>query len=226
MATIDPTPARDAFGYFITFTSPNGFSEAQEDQIVQFHKRKCENCLLVTERHADGRKHYHSSILVMKPKTTNGMTRQVANLYKAMEIEVVGRVTFQVKKVSDQVGSFWYLLKEQEDDQLPLLLMGWKMEWIKEQCKSNIKKIPRRMLMKDRVVLNSSNSIPYCLRFAEAAGMGITGKESFKNLVKLMVKDSYSFDNVKIPWLYSQLMCIAGDDRALDTHLDNCLFGL
>ncbi len=221
MASIDTTH-RDTFGYMLIFTSANDFNEAQEDQIVQWHRRRCENALLVRELHTDGRKHYHSTILVLKPKTSGGVSRQLATLYKSMGIDVVARVTYQVKSTSDQIGSFHYLLKDQADRE-PLLIMGWQLTWIKAQCVSNVKKIPRKMLMQDRVVLNAANAIPYCLKFAEAAGVGITGKESFKTLVRLMVKDGYSFDKCNLPWLYAQLMCIAGDDRVLDQHIDGLL---
>ncbi len=222
MPQIDQTPAR-AFGYMLTLTSSDDFTDAQEDTVVQWHKRKCENCLLVMERHKDGRKHYHSTILVKAPKTAGGLTRQVKNLYKEMAIECNSK-TFKVVSTTDQIGAFIYLFKAQDkDDPVPLLIMGWSLSWIKQQTIGNVKKIPRKMLMANRVVLNPANAIPYCLKFAEASGIPITGKMAFKTLVKLMVKDGYSFDNTKFPWLYSQLMCICGDDRALDQQIDNQL---
>ncbi len=223
MATIDPTPSRDSFGYFLTLTSPQGWTAAQVDQVLQWHRRKCENCLLVAELHQSGETHYHSSIIVLKPKATHGVTRQLDTLYKQMGIPVINRVTHVVKSTSDQVGLFHYLTKQLKAGKEPLLLMGWQFSWIKKQCISNVKKIPRKMLMDGRIVLNAANAIPYCLNFAEAAGIGITGRDSFKTVVKLMVKDGYSFDNTKLAWLYSQLLCICGDDRALDQQIDNQL---
>ncbi len=222
MAKIDTTPARNAYGYFITLTCALDFNASQEDQIIQWHRRKCENCLLVKEYHKDGTTHYHSTVLVMAPKTTNGLTRQFETLYKRMNIDVVPRVSIIIKSTTDQVGAFYYCLKEHKQRD-PLLVLGWQMIWIKEQLLSNVKHIPRKMLMKDRVVLNAGNAIPYCLKFAEASGLALTGKMSFKTLVRLMVKDGYSFDNTKFPWLYAQLMCIMGDDRALDQQIDNQL---
>ncbi len=215
---LDPTPQKDASGYLVTLTSSVGFNDDQESQIVEWHRRKCHHCMLVREHHKSGERHYHSTILVTKPKTANGLKRQLETLYKSMSIDPLGN-GIDVRSTTDQMGSFLYLVKELDDDH-PLLCIGWLFSWIKDQCVKNVKKIPRKLLMLNRVVLNPANAIPYCLKFAEASGIGVTGKESFKCLVRLMVLDGYSFDNTKFPWLYSQVMCICGDTRALDQQID------
>ncbi len=220
MAQLDSNPARNAFKYCVTLTTSGDFTAEQEVSIVDWFRRKCENCLLVSELHKDGSTHYHATVVVLSPSSTGMFTKVLKTLYKKIGLEVSPK-SICVKKTCNLTGFFFYLLKELEPN--VLLCLGWQMSWIKEQCISNVKNIPRKMLMANRVVLNPANAIPYCLKFAEAAGITVSGKIDFKILVRHMVKDGYSFDNTKLPWLYAQLMCICGDDRALDQQIDNQL---
>jgi len=219
--TIDPTPVRDAFSGFITFTSVVDFTEPQVDQIVQWHKRLCDNVLLVMEFHQDGRKHYHSSV-VMRAKSAGGVSRRVATLYKQMGINVIKGVTFLVKTTSDQPGLFTYLLKDQEGRE-PLLCIGWQLSWIKEQCLLSVKTLSKKNLEKGRVFITDMNAIPYIMKYAEAIGVRIRDKLSYKQVIKLMMADGYNFTRAKHGMIYPHIMAEQGDDSSADMILDHAL---
>lgn len=210
--TLDLNADTDYPAFTFTFTSSTDFLPSQEDQLVQWHKKRSSFCLLVQEFHDDGRRHYHSVIAAPKPRDTSGWTRACATLYKAMDIEVVKGITYRVKKETDRVGWFHYLLKTQKGN--PLFLRGWTYSWIKEQCKANVKKMPHKILCKEVVVLSKATASQSVLKYAEATGQKLTGKISFANCVADMINDKYIFSGVSYKHVYSEVMVQSGNRTA------------
>lgn len=212
MDTIDLNADHDLPAFTFTFTSNVEFTPAHEDQIIQWHKKKASFCILVRELHEDGRPHYHSVIAAARPKNTGSWTRLCETLYKQMDLPIVKGISFRVKKETDRVGWFIYLLKHQEGP--PLLVMGWKLSWIKKQCLEGIRHIPRKMLTKEVTVLTKATASQTVLRYAAAMGRKITGKISFCDVCCAMEGDKYVFGGYQLKHIYREVMNQSGQ-RAL-----------
>lgn len=219
----DPTPQRESHGYCITLTCTGDFTDAQEDEIVQWHRRKTVNCLLVREYHKDGTRHYHSTVRMMSPKTAGGVTRQLKTLYASMGIEF-GFKSAAVKKTTDEIGFFHYCLKDVTDK--PLLVTGWLLSWIKEQCKANVMKMPHKEVMKGKRQLNNSNAVDLCLEYALAIGHKVTCLDSFIDLTDLMLDDGYRFTGIRMGQVYAQVKGVHGNKDAWRECVRIQCFGL
>ena len=201
--------------YFITFTtSCSEWPEDVNDRLIGWHVAKCDQALLVAEGGPDEDKHLHfHSVATFKARAAKNVTEQVKTLYKKMGLPVTGR-SIQVKKVTDLVGIWHYHLKEL-GDRKPLLLKGWKMSFIKESCLANLKKIPHKVLLKNKYMLNAKIATALMVEYAAAKSLVISGKESFTTVVCEMAKEGYQFESVKIKWLYTQVMSLMGDERPM-----------
>lgn len=224
MTHLDIHADTDLPAFTFTFTAPACFTPAQEDQIVQWHRRRASFCLLTKELHEDGSPHYHSVIAAAAPKDTGSWTKAVVTLYKHMDIEYVPRVSCFVKKQTDRVGWFHYLMKEVTHDNPYLLLMGWRMSWIKKKMIDGVKKIPRKMLTKAVCVLNKSTSSVTVVKYASAASMPLTGKESFIQVWDAMEADNYVFGYCPKN-VYREVMAIVGNTRISMECKRSFLFG-
>ncbi len=201
--------------WMLTLTSSTGFDDSQEDAVIQWHKRKSEMCLLVRELHDDGRRHYHSLIACSKPKNQPGVVRALETLYKQLNLDFVPHVSVKVKKMTDKIGAFYYLIKDLKNDDRPLYTYGWRFTWIKEQCLANLKKMPHRMLCTDTVQLTKRTSTRMVIEYAHRSGMPLTGKLSFANVIACMAEDKYQFEGTNMKYLYAQVLAQSGHQSAM-----------
>lgn len=209
--------------YAITLTTSGGFTPDHVTAIRLYFKSNCEKCLVVTELTSSGFVHLHAGA-VFAAKNTGGVTRRFQVLYKnTLKLEVTPN-SITVKKTSCEVGWWWYLLKDLDGP--PLYISGWKLTWIQEQCKANVKLIPDKVLKKNSHTLNMSCAAERMLEYASASGMQLGCKEAFKQVYCAMEAEGYKFHLCKIKHLYCQVMSKSGDRRAAMSHLDMLLEGL
>lgn len=219
------TGLNDLFYYCTTLTSADDFSPAQEDSIIDWHRLCAEYCLLVREYHGDGRKHYHSLLAVKKPKSAGGLTRNLERLWKKVNLRWTKGISVKVKKMTHMTGQFHYLLKDQAGHK-PLLLVGWKYTWIKEQCVNNIKEIPLKLLKGECYMVQKMTSVELVLKFAAASGARFTCKDSFIDVILEMQAKGYQFDNIKMKCLYGNVMARSGCMAQARSVLEGELFGV
>lgn len=213
------TDARTPF--MITFTTSMGdFPSDFELALAHWHKKKCESCLLIREGGPgeDEHLHYHS-VGTWKTKHAGNVTRGCATFYSKFNLAFTDR-SVVVKKVTDLIGS-WHYLRKSLDGRVPLLVMGWSMSWIKEQCVANVHKIPNKVLMKDKHCLSTRTATARCMEYAKAQGMVLSGKDSFATLICEMAAEGYQFEAVKLKWLYCQCMSLTGDTRPMRSMVLN-----
>ncbi len=220
---MDPA-SNNTYRYMLTLTSSIGFNASQEDQVVQWHRHNSDKCFLVSELHDSGGKHYHSVIACVSPRTAGKVTEKLVRLYSQMRIDVVKGISVCVKSVSDFVGCLHYLCKDLDD--APLLLIGWRMSWIKSECLANVKHIPHKMLRADQYMVQSSTSVQLVLRYAHASGHPLCGKDSFMTVVVEMQSTGYQFEKIKPRWLYAQVMAMVGRSSIARSLWDDVLCGL
>ncbi len=221
---MDPSPQTDTFMYFNTLTSPIGFTPAHEDQIVEWHRRNSEKCFLVKEYTEAGAPHYHSIIACKSPKKACHVTDKLVRLYGQMMIEYTKGVTVKVKSVSDFIGLLHYHSKDLKGP--PILVTGWRMSWIKQQCEANVKKIPHKMLSKNVYMVQFSTSVSLVIEYAKACGHPLTGMDSFITVVTEMQAKGYQFEKIKPKWLYGQVMAMTGNSECARRLWEDALFSL
>ncbi len=222
---MDPGITTQTYSYFVTLTSSDGFSSVQEGQIVSWHRNHSEKCMLVRELHDSGKTHYHSIICCRSPKMPAAVTRNLNRLFDSMDIEPVNGVSIVSKKVTDLVGMFHYLSKDLGTD-TPLLCLGWRYSWIKQQCVDGIKHIPLRLLRKDQYMVQLSSSVQLIIQYAHAAGYPLTGKASFISVCTEMQSKGYQFEKTKPKWLYAQVMAMCGHRELARRVWEDALFNL
>ncbi len=211
--------------FFITFTAVSEYSDGFEDALKSWHSKKCDQVLLVREGGVgDQHLHYHS-VGTFRAKQAVGVTRQCETFYKKQNMQWTKGVSVKVKAVSDLIGLFWYLTKDflTEDNPDPLLTKGWKMSWIKQKCLDNLKKMPHKMLLKDQYSLTPKTATNMILEYSRRKSLPITGKESFKSVLKSMIKDHYRVNAIwpKITIIYAEVMIECGDDSGFDSVFES-----
>ena len=213
------------FGYAITLGTSRDFLAEEIVSIAQHFARNCDACLLVEERGASGKLHLHASTK-QKQKTANLVTLALTRLYEKLKIPCQKGVAIKVKKTTDEIGWFHYLTKDMEDGQQPVLIFGWEMTWIQDQCRDNLKKIPHKMMKGNDYTLNMAIATNVVLQYAKRTGIPLSGKDGFKTCICRMAEEGYLFHSVKFKVLYAQVLARTGDTRPMQSLLDLELCGL
>ncbi len=203
-------------GYAITLTTREGFDDSHHEIFRDWFKIHTDSCLLVAESHAAGGLHYHAGA-TMKQKSTNEVTRLINRFYEAQGWDVLAGISIKVKQLTDRIGWFHYLTKDLDGP--PILVQGWKMTWIQEQCKSNLKKIPKKMLKKNAYLVTQSVGPELVIQYAKRTGSPLSGKISFANVICQMAKEGYQFHQVRWKNLYSHVMALCDDMRPMQSFI-------
>lgn len=152
-------------------------------------------------------------------KQTSTITKSLVRLFDTHQIPYETNVTIRVKKVTDLIGMFHYLTKELEGK--PLVLTGWRMAWIRQQCLDNLKKMPRKMLVKDDAFIDMRSSVGLVLEYSKRKGIPIAGRTGFRSCLCAMAREGYRFEKIKIRQLYIHVLAQLGDSRPFGSFIDN-----
>ncbi len=211
-------PPQVFFPYFATLTQTDGFSDADCVKVADWCRNKSEECLLVKEDHMSGKKHLHF-LATLTCKQTVQVTRMLKRLYATNGWPCSAGVSIVVKKATDKIGLFHYLTKDLNGSP-PLLIIKWRMTWIQEQCKANLKKVPLKMLSKDGYIVGMKTASELICQYATRTGMPLSGKPSYIQVVMAMQAESYKFHNCKHKQLYCQVMSVCGNHNAMRSFLE------
>ncbi len=210
--------------YFVTVSTKHDLSAEQVAGLVTWHKLR-PTCLLVKEFRSDGVAHFHS-VFKSSVKRANTVTRNLTRLFATLEIQVVIGVTIVVKKVTDLIGIWHYVLKDLEPDSKPLVIRGWRLTWIREQLLSNLKKIPHKVLIKDDAFVEMRSSVGLVIEYSKRKGIPIAGKVGFRTCLCAMAEEGYRFEKVKIKQLYIHVLAQLHDTRPFASFIDSELMFL
>lgn len=217
---VDVHHQSDRTAMCLTFTCSGDFPVIWERNLASWHAKKCDSSLIVREGGEDEEEHLHyHSVGTFKTSNPSNLSKACEVLYRKNNLDWVKGVSVCVKKCTDLIGWWYYLLKSVEGDVLQI--MGWKMSFIKEQMKMNVSKIPFKILMKDKYVLRTKSATARCMAYAKAIAHVVSGKDSFASLICIMAEDGYQFEQVKMKWLYCQMMSLMGDQRAMRSMVMN-----
>ncbi len=217
-AMLNTRIAKPRFTYAITFTTSSpGFDAHETRTILEWCRHNSDACMLVEEVAAT--RHLHAAFRCTQ-KTTVQVTRMICTLYERMKLPWVPKVSVRVRKMTELVGWFHYLKKDLGDKQ-PLLLTGWKMTWITEQCLENLKKIPHKMLLKQDYQVTSKTGVAIVIEYAKRNNLPLCDKFTFADCITDMAKECYTFDSVRVKWLFCQVMARCGHPRFMKSHILN-----
>ncbi len=213
--------------FFITWTAVGEYAEDFEKKLCDWHSKKCDTALVVSEGGPGEVEHLHyHSLGVFRDGRANGIKRQCDTLYKKLNMEM-GKNTVKVKSVPEIVGLFHYLTKDLKDDP-PLMIKGWRMSWIKAQCLANLKKMPHKMLLQDQYTLTPKTAVNIIIQYAKRKGLVLVDRLSFRDCLKSMVRDHYRVNGIwgKITIICAEVLMECGNDSMFDAVFDHAFFGL
>lgn len=216
--SVDLHQGKKSKNYFLTLSPRQDLSSVHLAVVVDWHKLRTP-CILVSEERTDGVEHYHSVFGDTASRAAK-VTEKFNRLMDAGGLPYVKGVTLKIRAVTDLIGMFHYLTKDLGDGK-PLVLSGWKLSWIRQQCLENLKKIPKKMLMRNDRLIGVAGSVGLVLEYSKRKGIPLTGKESFRRCLMEMAKEGYRFEKIKIRQLYVHVMAQCGDARAFGAMIDN-----
>jgi len=208
--------------YLVTLApGPVWFTEEEFDKIIIFCKRETQ-VLAYTE--VASHKHLHVLLSSSMKKTFN-VTRSFTNFFTKEKIPFVDKVTIDVRHSTVPIGYFWYLTDEIKNG-TQVAIKGWRMTWIQDTCRANLKVKPRKMLNKDTRVVNNVDGPALISQYAELHHMMLIDKVTFVRVVARMMKDKYLFHNVKPKCLFATVLAIEGHPKAAISFWENELFAI
>lgn len=219
-AKMDRSIIGGLYHYAVTFSFKDGVTDEQAEVLKTWHA-KFEKYLLVKELCDNGNPHYHSGIACHRPSTANAITKQLCNLFKLHNWDWTPNAV-KVKRMSDFWGWMHYLTKELSQG-MPVLHHGWQMTWIREGLEANHIKKPTCLIMKGKRAVKKHEAVDLIIDYAATVAIPLTGKESYKCVIKRMTKLGYRFHNVRHEQAFVEVMCVMDDDSFLDTALENAL---
>ncbi len=195
---------------------PVWFDSEQRKIIAEWFSRH-NQVLGVTE--VEAHKHYHVMFCSTVRKTGN-VTRALENLFTKNSIPWTKGVTINVKYCSVPIGTFYYLTDPQKKG-IVVFVKGWRMSWIQEICRKNLKSMPKKLLTKDMRVVNDVEGPDLIIKFANRHHMPLVDKTTFIQVVARMIGDKYVFHKCKMKHLISSTLAINGHMRCVVSWLEN-----
>ncbi len=208
--------------YFITIARPGGLSDEMICKITSYLEDRFTQVVMNVEPHKTGLLHLHAYAL-SPVKTSSAIRNHFKRFLLSIKVEV-GTNTLNVKSADENVVS--YVIKEVTETKPVTLCKGWKISDLLEKRQIALKKLSIKSAKGTDKVLSQDEVVPLIIRYAKNAGTTLTDKESFKSVIKSMVRLGFSFSRIKMASTYAEVMCRCGDDRALDDLLDMQLIGL
>lgn len=214
--------APTTFKYFITIARRGGLTDEMICKITKYLEARFTQVVMNVEPHKTGLLHLHA--FAHSPvKTSSAIRNHFKRFLEGINLEI-GKNTLNVKVADDNVIN--YVVKEVTEKSPVTLCKGWSIADLLEKRQIALKKLSIKSAKGTDKVLSQDEVVPMIIRFAKNDGTSLDSKESFKSIVKKMVRLGFSFSRCKMASTYAEVMCRCGDDRALDDLLDMQLIGL
>ncbi len=208
--------------YFITIAKQGGLTPDHITCLKHYHASRFTKCVVNIEAHKSGLLHLHS--YVESPiKSSNAIRKHLMRFLEENGIQC-GPKTVCVK-VADE-GARNYVIKEVTEDNPVTLCQGWTIESLLETRREALKKLTKSQAMGTDRIIGQDEAVPLILKFAKIMATPLTDKESFKTVVKEMVKLGFSFSRLKMAIVYAETLQRCGNDHALDDWLEMQLCGM
>lgn len=200
--------------YAAAFTCGDDWPEDLVAALIKWHRSQ-ESAVLNREKHKSGKFHYHS-VFSHKNKQTAGVTRQIELLYAAADARWVRGVTVKVKRAIALDGALGYAIK----DGTQLVKVGFSDSVLKD---AREKWVRRRVgaQIDDQFIISKNEAVTRVLSFIKTRSLTINCKQSFIDVICLMAKEHFQFQNVKMKFLYAQVMAQLGDVGAMRRLLED-----
>lgn len=215
-----PDPKTGLYTYGLTLTVSGGFDADQIEQLVVFMKRISPKLVVTREVGKLLNPHLHACIDLV-PKQANAVTRRFVKFYGEQNWPVQSGVTIVVKHVDNRMGWLCYISKEIPMGSKPLVVHGYIWGAIKAAILSQVKTQKAKALKGTDLTMNMDTAPARIIAYANAAGMLLTGKEEFCQLMARMMRDGYLVHRLKPKVLFAQVMAKIGYERIAFTYWEN-----
>ncbi len=208
--------------YFITITRSGGLTTAHLDSLTDYFQKRFEKVVMNVEPHKSGDLHLHA-YCESKVKSVCSVRKHVVRFLETLHIDI-GPRTCVVKKAD--LGVVNYVIKEVSDEKPVTLCQGWSIESLLENRRLALKDLSSKKIRGTHRTISNDDAVPLIIKFAKDTNTTITDKESFKDVIKHMVREGWSIARLKIGVVYAEVMTVCGDDHALDDYLEMQMCGL
>ncbi len=200
--------AKDACHYLVTLAPKDWFTQEQYAPIKLWFSKHDQ---VLGYEETEGKRHLHV-LLSSTQKKTGNVTRALENLFTTHDIPWAKNVTIDVRRSVEPIGHFHYLTNESKGG-TQVMIKGWTLTWIQQQCRDNLKKLPRKLLRKDVYVVNNIDGPKLIIDYADCHAMPLTDKFSFIEVVRRMAGDKYRFHTCKKKDLFVDVLAVCGETR-------------
>ncbi len=197
--------AKGSVHYFVTLAPKDWFTTEEYQPIKEWFSRHDQ---VLGYEEVASRRHLHV-LVSSKQKKTGNVTRALENLFTSHDIPWEKGVTIDVRRSVEPIGHFHYLTNESKGG-TRVMIKGWSMSWIQQQCRDNLKKLPRKLLRKDVYVCNNIDGPRLIIEYADRHNMPLVDKFSFIQVVVSMTGDKYRFHTCKKKDLFVDVLGVCG----------------
>ncbi len=176
----------------------------------------------VLENHRSGHVHLHA--MVHRPvQRANKVTILIERFFKSNNIEF-GRKAIDVGKCPVPAGWLYYLKKDLGSEDF-FWVAGYTQTWLHD-FKTDLKKIPHKMLKGTNYQVNSASFQSLVLQYAKQNSCTIETKRCVMDVCKCMMREGYEFGTIfhKLKGLTACLLASIGSDDA--DHELEAAFGI
>ncbi len=196
--------------FLITISQAGGVSEEQFTAVEQWLEALCVKCVSSREEHKSGLLHFHCVVEDANAKA-QGLKRKLVRALGEV-FDFTPHNSLDVKLVTEGTESrvAGYVVK----DENVYVNNGWCIaDLLKERLDSLKQQVNRTP--KSTFMLNEKNVEELILEYAKSAGMPLTCKLEYLDIVVQMGCEGYSFSRVKPEIVYAQVMGRAGNPEFL-----------
>ena len=208
--------------YMLTITRDVGLTRDQTEKLRDWFDKNYQMVLFTIEPHKSGLMHAHA---VVRSDVKSG-----GSIHKKLTRFLLGHCGMQpaknmLKVQSADDGALAYVVKDVTPTHPALICRGWDLADLLKCRQASLKKISQKV-KGDYYVLGQAEAVPMILEFAKSDAIPITDWHSYKQVCKAMMRMGYSFSRLKFAITYAEIMCILGDDRAIDDWMDMQMTGM
>lgn len=205
--------------YYLATLSPKDWFDRDQLKPIFAWFSKHDQVYGVTE--IASHKHLHV-LFSSKQKKTGNVTRALNNLLDQNNIPNEKGVTVDVRYSSVPLGHLHYLTNEVKGG-TQVMIKGWRLTWLQQQCRDNLKSMPKVLLKKGVYVVSNVEGPELIVKYAAMHNRCVNDKASIIRCIASMCVDKYRFHNTKIEWLCADTMALCGNMRGITSLLEGKL---
>ncbi len=209
----------------ITLTAAGGLSAKNVQELVKYFTKKCKHAYIVNEFGESGANSHMEGIIEFPGKRTDNVTRAISTQYKRLGIDVVARITINVKSVFSLQGCLSYASKELKNNGKVVLLLGWEESWIQTKVGNVSRNISPTTLLSMGTWVNKRIGPAQIYKWCQTNNRRIRNLREYREVCVSMGDNQYMFDRGIHKCTYANVMALFKDGCGVGEIIDDeCRF--